>query len=180
MPTAALPPSRAGGRRDPGIIGETNDPVEVELTSTTVEDLYAVEYRPMVRLAYLMVGSEHVAEELVHDAFAELIERWAKIRRPGAYLRRAVVNRCNSRLRRRILERRHAARLVPTQSVDAAGEPLLEVLGLLPPRQRSAVVMRYYLDMSELAIADALGVRPGTVKSLIHRGLAALRQELEP
>lgn len=144
-----------------------------------IEELYATEYVPLARVAYLMVGSRAVAEELVQDAFAQVFERWHRIERPGAYLRQAVVNNCRSRLRRARLEHRHLATLRGGEVVDSTPEPLLVELGRLSSRQRAAIVMRFYLDASEAEIAAALGVRPGTVKSLLHRGLADLRKDLE-
>ena len=75
----------------------------------TFESLYADEVDAMARLAFLMVGSEAQAEELVHDAFARLYERWDRVDNPGGYLRTCVVNGCKDRLRRRGVERRHAA-----------------------------------------------------------------------
>ena len=153
-------------------------PAEPAYVETTFEALYADEVDAMARLAFLMVGSEEQAEELVHDAFARLYERWDRVDNPGGYLRTCVVNGCKDRLRRRGVERRH-----PTASSGAAeleADHLADVLAALPYRQRAAVVLRYYEDRSEADIADLLGVRPGTVKSLLHRGLATLRREIEP
>ena len=144
----------------------------------TFESLYADEVDAMARLAFLMVGSEAQAEELVHDAFARLYERWDRVDNPGGYLRTCVVNGCKDRLRRREVERRHAA--AAPGATEAATEHLADVLAALPYRQRAAVVLRYYEDRSEADIADLLGVRPGTVKSLLHRGLANLREVIEP
>jgi RNA polymerase sigma-70 factor (sigma-E family) len=144
----------------------------------TFESLYADEVGGMARLAFLMVGSEAQAEELVHDAFARLYERWDRVDNPGAYLRTCVVNGCRDRLRRRRVEQRHAS------AAPRAGEPetehLADALAALPYKQRAAVVLRYYEDRSEADIAELLGVRPGTVKSLLHRGLASLREVIEP
>ncbi len=155
-------------------VGGTAEPY----VEATFESLYADEVDAMARLAFLMVGSETQAEELVHDAFARLYERWDRVDNPGGYLRTCVVNGCKDRLRRRGVERRHAA------SSPGATEPvtdhLADVLAALPYRQRAAVVLRYYEDRSEADIADLLGVRPGTVKSLLHRGLANLREVIEP
>ena len=146
--------------------------------ASTFEALYADEVDAMARLAFLMVGSEEQAEELVHDAFARLYERWDRVDNPGGYLRTCVVNACRDRLRRRSVERRH-----PTASPTAetsATDDLADVLAALPYKQRAAVVLRYYEDRSEADIAELLGVRPGTVKSLLHRGLASLREVIEP
>jgi len=143
----------------------------------------------MVRLAYLMVGSTSVAEDLVQDAFARMHRHWDNAEHPKAYLRTSVVNACRSHLRRAALERaykRHpsvvgdAAGSHPGGSHMAEADELFDALAVLPSRQRAALVLRFYEDLSEADIAVALGCRPGTVKSLLHRGLAELRKVVEP
>ncbi|HEU4425776.1 MAG TPA: SigE family RNA polymerase sigma factor [Pilimelia sp.] len=148
----------------------------------TFDAVYAAHYVPLVRLAYLTTGSVSAAEDVVQDVFAASLRRWEDVRDPVAYLRRAVVSRCTSWVRRRVLERRWA---------DGPGEPVTVVvpnadapavkaaLARLTPRQRAAVFLRFYLDLSETQIAAALGCRPGTVKSLLHRALAVMREHLD-
>jgi RNA polymerase sigma-70 factor (sigma-E family) len=157
---------------DPG--GDRAEPYVAE----SFEALYADEVDAMARLAFLMVGSVEQAEELVHDAFAQLYERWDRVDNPGGYLRTCVVNGCRDRLRRRSVERRHPAGSPGTSEQET--DLLADVLASLPYKQRAAVVLRYYEDRSEADIAELLGVRPGTVKSLLHRGLASLREVIEP
>ncbi len=147
----------------------------------SLADLYRERYVPMVRLAYLMVGSTAVAEDLVQDAFARVHRHWDHAEHPRAYLRTAVVNACRSHLRRLALERayrRHPS--VVGDGVHAETDELFDALAALPSRQRAALVLRFYEDLSEADIAVALGCRPGTVKSLLHRGLAELRKVVEP
>ena len=143
------------------------------------EQLYAEAYRPMVRLALLLTGSANNAEELVQDAFVRVYGHWERIESPRAYLRQSVVNACRSHRRRRKRELRHgpgaAARLA---SVDPEANLMRDALDRLSDRQRKAVVLRYYEDLSEAEIATLLGCRPGTVKSLLSRGLARLRKDL--
>jgi|SRR4051794_32703599 RNA polymerase sigma-70 factor (sigma-E family) len=138
--------------------------------------LYRAEYPGMVRLAYLLVRDRELSVEVTHDAFARVLERWDRLDRPGAYLRTAVVNASRDALRRRIFRRSrsHVAGLVEVSS-PARDDYLADALARLQPKRRAAIVLRYYLDLSEAEIADTLGVRPGTVKSLLHRGLADLR-----
>jgi RNA polymerase sigma-70 factor (sigma-E family) len=146
----------------------------------SLADLYRERYVPMVRLAYLMVGSTTVAEDLVQDAFARMHRHWDNAEHPRAYLRTAVVNACRSHLRRLALERayrRHPAALSDTVLPHA--DELFDALAALPSRQRAALVLRFYEDLSEADIAVALGCRPGTVKSLLHRGLAELRRVVD-
>jgi RNA polymerase sigma-70 factor (sigma-E family) len=154
--------------------------MEVERASYvdgTFEALYAAEATPMSRLAYLLVGSREQAQELVHDAFARLYERWDRVDNPGAYLRTCVVNGCRDSLRRRRLVDRERPDPRPDAQLDA--DHLLDALAVLPHRERAAIVLRYYEDRSEAEIAELLGIRPGTVKSLLHRGLARLREVIE-
>ncbi len=144
--------------------------------ATTFEDLYLSEYPAMVRLAFLLVGAGP-AEEVVQDAFARVFERWAGLDRPGAYIRTCVVNGCRQVGRRRRLQWRHPPTLPPAAELGA--DHLLEALDRLPPARRAAIVLRYYGDLSEAEIAATLGVRPGTVKSMVHRGLQQLREVIE-
>jgi RNA polymerase sigma factor (sigma-70 family) len=141
--------------------------------------LYRSEYPGMVRLAYLLVRDRELAVEVTHDAFARVLERWSKLERPGAYLRTAVVNASRDALRRRIFRRSrsHVAGLVEV-TTPARDDYLADALAHLHPKRRAAIVLRYYLDLPEAEIAATLGVRPGTVKSLLHRGLADLREAL--
>jgi RNA polymerase sigma-70 factor (sigma-E family) len=140
--------------------------------------LFARERRPMVRLAFLLVGSEAVAEEVVQDAFARVFERWGRLDRPGAYLRQCVVNGARSQLRRRRLE--HRVPPAPPSDVPADDSAdLLAVLAVLTPKRRAAVVLRYYEQLSQEEVAQVLGIRVGTVKSMLHRALADLREVVE-
>lgn len=142
------------------------------------EELYRSEALNMVRLAFLMVGSQQFAEEIAQDAFAQVFERWDRIERPAAYLRTCVVNGCRTAHRRRLLNRRaEAADRRPHVVLET--NHLGDALGSLPARQRSVIVLRYFGDHSEEEIAEVLGVRRGTVKSLLHRGLAQLRKVID-
>ena len=145
------------------------------------EALCRESYAPMVRLAFLLTSSIETAEDLVQDVLARTQPRWSRIEEPGAYLRRAVVNACNSHHRRRYRERAHRDR--ETREEEPAhmeADELFDVLAALPTRMRSALVLRYYQDLPEAEIAELLGCAPGTVRSLIHRGLARLRLVIEP
>ena len=139
-------------------------------------ELYHDRYRPMVRLAYLLTGSQHVAEELVQDAFVSVYRRWDRAVTPRAYLRTAVVNACRSWGRRKVVEIRHAPR--PLAPALAAPDEMWDVLHTLPARQRVAIVLRFYEDLPEDEIARVLDCRPATVRTSIFRGSAALRKEI--
>lgn len=142
-----------------------------------LSSLYRQLHPPMVRLAHLLTGSNAVAEDLVQDAFVALHGALDRADNPAAYLRTTVVNRCRSHLRRRRLEDRHRAvelRVATPPDVDETWQALAR----LPERRRVALVLRFYEDLAIEEIAEVMGCRPGTVKSLVHRGLASLREVL--
>ena len=144
----------------------------------TFEQLFRQSYEPMVRVAFLLVGSRAEAEDVVQDAFAKIELRWSRLDNPEGYLRRAVVNRANDVLRRRRLEERFRV-LRRDYTDELHADELGDALAALSPRRRTAVVLRYYAGLKEREIAEALGVRPGTVKSMLHRALAELREVIE-
>ena len=144
---------------------------------TSLGDLFQEQYTPMVRLARLMTGSTEVAEDLVQDTFVRMHDHWARAEHPKAYLRASVVNACRSWHRRRDLERRHRSDAAETATLEV--RELSDALEALPYRQRAAIVLRYYEDAPEAEIARLLGCRRGTVASLLHRGLAKLREGIE-
>jgi RNA polymerase sigma-70 factor (sigma-E family) len=152
-----------------------------------LRDLYREHRSALVRLAALLVGDE--AEEVVHDAFVRTHLAWDRLRdseRALSYLRSAVLNGARSRLRHlRVVER---TVLTPpgagpsAESAALAGEEhrrVIATLRSLPGRQKECLALRYYLDLSEAEIAAALGISPGSVKTHVHRGLAALAERLE-
>jgi RNA polymerase sigma-70 factor (sigma-E family) len=153
-------------------------------------ELYLRHADAAVRLAYLLTGDRALAEDLVQDAFVRLAGRLVHLRDPGAfdaYLRRTVVNLSNSYFRRKRVERayleRERAVFEPgagRQSDDSPEdrEELWRALQRLSERQRAAIVLRFYEDLSEAQVADILNARPGTVKSLVSRGLETLRGEI--
>ena len=140
--------------------------------------LYRSRYLPMVRLAFLLTGSNEVAEEIVQDAFIRLRDR-AGVADLPSYLRAAIVNACRDHHRRSEVQTRALLRLAPRDAAVDAVDELADALARLPERQRAVIVLRYYAGLSEAEIADLLGCRAGTVKSLAHRGLAALRAVVE-
>ena len=141
------------------------------------EAVYERLWQPMVRLAALTTGSTAIAEEIVQEAFSGLYRHWARVETPAAWVRVAVVNQCRSWVRRRQLERRHP-QPGPLVVDDPDGLAVRDALRLLTPRQRLAVVLRYYEDLSEKQIADILKCRPGTVKSLLARSNTPLKEAL--
>jgi RNA polymerase sigma-70 factor (sigma-E family) len=150
-------------------------PVPVDASGPTFADLYRSTFTEMTRLAFLLTGSAETARDLVQDSFVRLHGKWDRVAEPRAYLRRTVVNACHSHHRRLRVQRRHP----PTSQVDVVdlgADEMTDAIAALPYRQRAAVVLRFWHDASEAEIAAALGCRPGTVGSLIHRALAELRK----
>jgi RNA polymerase sigma-70 factor (sigma-E family) len=152
----------------------------------SLADLY-VRYVPQAfRLAYLLTGDRMLAEVIAHDAFVRLTGRFDHLRNPQAlpgYLRKTVINLARNHFRHQRVERSYleGAELSPEQApvIDVAEvETVRAALLTLPYRQRAAIVLRYYEDLSEQETADLLGCRPGTVKSLISRGVGTLRVAL--
>lgn len=145
--------------------------------------LYQSRRSDLVRLASMLCGSTVVAEDLVQEAYVRLHPRLDDVADPAAYLRTIVVNLCRDHHRRRSVASRLAAEPRPPE-VDIDVPPdLTEVwlaLRTLPERRRTALILRYYLDLDDKAIAEILNVRPVTVRSLVHRGLRQLREVLTP
>lgn len=138
------------------------------------EAVYAAAYRDLLRVAFVLTGSAATAEDVVHDVFAKVGPRIDTLTEPAAYLRVAVVNRCRS------LHRRIVAAPTPDRATDAVMDvglvELRDALIALPIRQRSAIVLRYLCDLPEEEIAASLKCRRSTVRTLVRRGLAELRE----
>jgi DNA-directed RNA polymerase specialized sigma24 family protein len=142
----------------------------------TFEERYAQQYLPMVRLAYTLIDTRQRAEDVVQDAFAAVYERYDRLERPEAYLRVSVLNGCRRVLRRRMLRR--AQPIPPGHNGELVFNHVIDAVRRLPHRQRSMVVLRYDLQLSDAEIAETLEVPLGTVKSTLHRALGTLRKEL--
>ncbi len=149
----------------------------------TFEEFYNNEHAGQVRRCYVMTRSAEDARDIVHEAMIEVYRKWSTIDRPGAYLNRAVLNRCRNRARHTKVSDR-SMRLVSsatkTDRVDDVAESVAidRLIARLPFNQRAALVLRFYGGATTDEIADALDCRPGSVGPWINRGLAALRKEL--
>ena len=137
----------------------------------------------LLRTAYLLSGDRHTAEDLVQTALAKLYLSWDRVQdreSVDGYVRRILVNEHNSLWRRPWKRRERVTDAVPDQTSShgpATGHDaeLWALVQTLPTRQRAAVVLRYYEELSEAETASVLGVSVGTVKSQTSRALAALR-----
>jgi len=153
-----------------------------------LEALFLEHYGGFCRLAALLLDDASAAEEVVQEAFLRTFSSWWRVRQPERaqyYVRAAVVNLSRSRLRRRNSEEagNRASWRDPAEGRDEATEDamvVLEAVRALPLRQREAVVLRYYADLSERDVATALGCSVGTVKSQLARARATLAERLSP
>jgi RNA polymerase sigma factor (sigma-70 family) len=150
-----------------------------------LEELYLRHAPDAVRVAYLLTGDAALAQDLGQEAFVRVAARLVHLRNPdsfGAYLRQTVVNLVRMHARRRraeraALQRAAALPVEPPVLPDVAGRDSLRgALLRLPVRQRAAIVLRFYEDLSERDAAGVLRCRPGTVASLVSRGMATLRR----
>jgi RNA polymerase sigma-70 factor (sigma-E family) len=163
-------------------------PAELDADSA-VTQLYGTHYRALVRLATLLVRDVATAEEVVQDSFIAMHASWRRLRdtdKALSYLRQSVVNKSRSVLRHRVVMDRNAPKPAPdVPSAEQGAITLLErssvvkALRKLPVRQREALVLRYYADMTEAQIASVMGISRGAVKSHTARGMTTLRAVLE-
>jgi RNA polymerase sigma-70 factor (sigma-E family) len=156
-----------------------------------VTRLYEAHALGMIRLAHIMLGDRQSAEDVVQEAFCGLYRRWSHLSDPGSavhYVRSAVLNRCRSVLRRRTVSyatRGLAGPAEPALSAESAvltreeRDEIMRALRRLPPRQREALVLRYYLDLSAEETATTMGISPSSVRSATHRALASLGRMLQ-
>jgi RNA polymerase sigma-70 factor (sigma-E family) len=140
----------------------------------------------LLNFAHLLTGDRQLAEDVVQTALAKTALGWSRVRRkdnPEGYVRRAIVNTHLNVARRRLWRERPSELIdMDAASTDAPEhdfddrDAMWHALAELPARQRAVLVLRYYEDLSEAAIADALGCSPGTVKSQASKGLSNLRR----
>ena len=153
-------------------------------------ELYAAHYRRLVRSAWMLVHDVPTAEEVVQDAFVSMHDAWQRLRdaeNAVAYVRRAVVNRSRSVMRHQMVVEKYLEEPPPDMPsaehgalVSLERAAVVAALQRLTARQREAIVLRYYADLSEGEIAEVMGISRGAVKSHTARGMAALRAALEP
>jgi RNA polymerase sigma-70 factor (sigma-E family) len=168
------------------------DIAETQLPSAAADALtalYSEHALGLVRLAVVLVGDQASAEDIVQDAFLGLYRRWDRLpdtSYPLAYVRVSVLNGCRTALRRRS-RWGFASPLSEAPAESAEARALLseeqrmvaQALRRLPERQREALILRYYLDLSEEEIARTMGISRGTVKSATSRALAAVGRLLK-
>jgi RNA polymerase sigma-70 factor (sigma-E family) len=154
-----------------------------------VTEIYQSHYKSLVRLALLLVHDVPTAEEVVQDSFEAMHKASRRLRETEkalSYLRQSVVNKSRSVLRHRTVVDKNAPKPAPDMPSAEVGAiaaieriEVISALRTLPDRQREALVLRYYADLSEAEIADTMGISRGAVKSHTARGMTALRSILE-
>jgi RNA polymerase sigma-70 factor (sigma-E family) len=139
---------------------------------------YEAQFPPLRRLAYRLVGNATEADDLAQDTMVRVYLAWSRIRSedPGRYARTVMVNRQRSLLRRAQVEARHLLHHRPAAPVRVDERLIWDELLALPARQRAAIALHFYEGLPEVEVAEILGCPPGTVNSLVHRGLAKLRE----
>ena len=143
-------------------------------------DFYREAYPGAVRLAWLLTHDHAAAEDVVQDAFVRLRPRLETVAHRSAYLRTTIVNGCRDRARSSGRADAGWRRLRVVTDVSSTDKPseLFDAVAHLPYRQRAVVVLRYWADLREAEIAEIVGVRPATVRSITARALERLRMEL--
>ncbi|MBB2891158.1 SigE family RNA polymerase sigma factor [Flexivirga oryzae] len=138
----------------------------------------------LLRMAYLLSGDQHLAEELVQETLERVYVRWGRLRQGQemAYARRVLTNLRTDRwrrVRREVVTDELPESAAASRDSTADRDLLLRALGTLADREREIVVLRYYCDQSENSVAECLGISTGTVKSTASRALAKLRTQLD-
>lgn len=171
---------RAGGASGPSAAARDHDEAFAEVFAAHRDDV--------VRLAYLLCGDPDAARDAAAEAFARTYDQWrrGRVDRVEAYVRRAVVNHVKNDFRRRGRQRAFEGQRFgddrgATSQTDRADatDAMWQLIRGLPQRQRTAVVLRFWEDLSVAEVADAMGCPVGTAKSLLSRAVARLRAHTE-
>ncbi|MDQ3952775.1 MAG: SigE family RNA polymerase sigma factor [Actinomycetota bacterium] len=156
--------------------------------TSRLEALYSEHVASAVRLAFLVTGDEQQAQDIAQEAYVRVAGRFHDLRNPDAfpaYLRATVLNLARGHLRRLRTQRDYLRRRDAREETVEPGagaetrDEMWQALRKLPHRQRAALVLRYYEDLSERQTADVLGCSVSAVKSLVTRGLQVLRAEMD-
>jgi RNA polymerase sigma-70 factor (sigma-E family) len=163
-------------------VNTATDP-EPRIDHAGFDALFDQWFEPMKRLAFLLGADD--PENIAQEAFVRLHDRWPRLADSDKvlpYLRKIVVNLSRSRLRHLRVVRRAPSEpdrdAVSAETVALANRAMWDALATLTRRQRQVLVLRYWLDLDQQAIADTLGVAVGTVKATTHQAMAALREAL--
>ncbi|MEH1030640.1 sigma-70 family RNA polymerase sigma factor [Micromonospora profundi] len=170
-------------QHDPGDLRDGLSPTGTGAAVDSFEDFYAANFQPLTLQLYAYTADIGQAQDAVQEAFSRAWARWDRLvryERPAAWVRTVAMNVVRNRWRRLRAARAHA-RFHRNETVEGPGPDriaLARALATLPETQRRAVVLFHVADLSIAEIADQEGVAPGTVKSWLHRGRAALAAQL--
>lgn len=145
---------------------------------SNLDAIYREQFAGLMRVGFLMLGSNESAEDLVHDVFLRCAPRLAELEHPASYLRVAVVNACRHEFRRRSRLTSLSDELTAVALPPEANGLRTALLGL-SARKRAAVVLRFYEDLSFDQVALALGCPPATARSLVRRAVNEMRGVLD-
>ena len=172
---------------DVGTMRDSGMAVRVSIEHSSLDELYERHVAGAIRLATLLTGDPSTAEDLAHEGFIRTAGRFRHLRTPGsfdAYLKRTVVNLSRQRFRRQRLEREAAQREGDVEPVAQAAystedrDVVWSAILRLPFRQRAAIVLRYYEDLSEDQTATVLRCSARAANSLVSRAMTTLRRDL--
>jgi RNA polymerase sigma factor (sigma-70 family) len=157
------------------VMSEAGHTLMVLPSGGTFADFYRTELTGQVRRAALMTGSADLAHDVVHEAFVEIFRRWDDLDHPGPYLNRAVLNGCRDHARTQRRRGGSPLSAVPGEASAWDPEPIADLLDGLPFNQRAVIVLRFYVGLSNIDIAETLGCPPGSVGPWLDRALKQLR-----
>lgn len=164
-----------------------NSQPEPEVSVADFDSFYQAEYRSVVGLGYVLAGSQTLAEDLAQEAFIEAHRRWNDISQydnPAAWVRRVMINRSRSKLRRMVVEAKAitkigSRRMAEAEEIPERSDEVWAKVRALPARQAQAVALRYLDDLGIAEIAEILDCGTETVKTHLKRGRATLARELK-
>ncbi|GAA3379771.1 hypothetical protein GCM10017750_34790 [Streptomyces racemochromogenes] len=191
LPPAAVPPGASipGAAAEAGAGADAERPVVAGTTVDHLTETYRAHYRSLLGLAALLLDDTASCEDVVQEAFIRVHSARNRVRdrdKTLAYLRQTVVNLSRSALRRRILGLKLLSKPMPDMASAEEGaydqlerDDLIRAMRGLQRRQREVLVLRYFADMTEVQVAETLGISLGSVKAYGSRGIAALRVAME-
>ena len=155
------------------------------LSTPDFEAWYAENHARLAATLAVSSGDLDLARECTDEAFARALERWQRVRamdQPEGWVYRVALNDLRRRARRRSVERSLLRREHQPGTVDATDprHPVWEAVGALPERMRTAVALRYVADLTELQVAEAMGIARGTVAATLHEARRRLGAFLQP
>ena len=159
------------------IVDVTDNKIKIPFT-----EFYTENFLHFKRLAFLMLNNKEIAEDVVQDSFLAIYPRYFKLENPEGYLRVVVINRCKTALKKRVYDNKKMSKIANTTSTemesDLNSSEFLDHLDVLTIKQKTAVILRYYLRFSDAQIANIIKCRSVSVSKIISRALDTLKQNI--